>query len=158
MVYRKNTNGFTLTELLIVITIIGTLASLVIVNFRSAQMRGRDGVRKSDLRNIQTALRLYYNDFGRYPSSAPAAGGAIVGCGTVAAPASCTYGSVWTKAGTTYMSILPDEPLKTPDYVYTYVNDDDYTLRACLESRSDPKGVVVTASICTSLLKYEVKP
>ncbi len=146
--------GFTLIELLIVMSLIGILATLVVVNFRSATMKGRDAQRKSDLRNIQTALRLYYNDYGRYPAGTST----MTACGTVAAPTNCTYGQAWLKAGTTYMNILPDEPLKTPDYVYTYVNDDDYTLRACLENKSDPKGVVVATTTCSSGYKYEVKP
>lgn len=150
----KIESGFTLTELLIVMTIIGTLASLVIVNFRSAQMKGRDANRKSDLRNIQTALRLYYNDYNRYPAGTST----MTACGTVAVPSSCAYGSAWTKAGVTYMSVLPDDPLKTPDYFYTYINDDDYTLRACLETKNDSKGVAVATSICSSGFKYEVKP
>ncbi len=152
----KHKKGFTLIELLIVMTLIGVLASLVTVNLRNATMKGRDAQRKSDLKNIQTALRLYYNDFGRYPASSPVGGGMMTACGTVASPTNCTYGQIWTKAGTTYMNILPDDPLKTPDYVYTYINDDDYTLRACLETKNDPKGVALAT--CTSGFKYEVKP
>lgn len=147
-------NGFTLIEILIVMSLIGILAALSVVNFRSASMKGRDAQRKSDLRNIQTALRLYYNDFGRYPAGTST----MTACGTVAAPTNCVYGQTWTKAGTTYMSMLPDDPLKNIDYVYTYNSDDDYTLRACLENKSDPKGVVVAVGTCASGYKYEVKP
>jgi type II secretion system protein G len=150
-------NGFTLIEILIVMSLIGILAALSVVNFRSASMKGRDAQRKSDLRNIQTALRLYYNDFGRYPTS-NATGQMSNACGTVATPTFCTYGQVWTKAGTTYMSMLPDDPLKNIHYFYTYNSDDDYTLRACLENKSDPKGVVVAVGTCASGYKYEVKP
>lgn len=157
-IQSKDYKGFTLVELLIVMSLIGILATLVVQNFRSAQFRGRDAVRKSDLRNIQTALRLYYNDYGRYPASAPVTGGTITACGPAAPAAAtgCAYGSAWTRGGTTYMTILPDDPLKTPDYVYTYNNDEDYTIRACLESKNDPKGVVLAT--CASGFKYEVRP
>lgn len=152
-------HGFTLIELLIVLSLISVLAAFAVGNFRSAQMRGRDAVRKSDLRNIQTALRLYYNDYGRYPASSPLAGGLMVACGTTATAASCTYGLAWARGGTTYMSVLPDDPqVSNNDYVYTYVNDDDYTLRSCLEARNDPKGVAVSTAICSSGFKYEVRP
>lgn len=145
--------GFTLVELLIVISLIGILATIATQSFRSSQMRGRDAVRKSDLKNIQTSLRLYYNDYGRYPAGTST----MTACGTVAVPAACTYGSAWTKAGTTYMNVLPDDPLNSnPDYVYTYINDDDYTLRTCLETKNDPKGVALAS--CPSGFKYEVKP
>ena len=149
----KHKKGFTLIELLIVMSLIGILAVIGIQNFRSSQMRGRDAVRKSDLRNIQTALRLYYNDYGRYPAGTST----MTACGTVASPTACTYGQAWTKAGTTYMNILPDDPqTSNNDYVYTYINDDDYTLRACLEMKNDPKGVALAT--CNSGFKYEVKP
>jgi len=59
--------AFTLIELLVVISIIGLLATLLVANFNAARARARDAQRKSDVRNIQTALRLYYNDTKRYP-------------------------------------------------------------------------------------------
>ena len=133
--YKK---GFTLVELLVVISLIGVLATLILANLNAARERGRDAVRKSDLRNIQTALRLYYNDNGGYPI----AGGL---------PA---WGTSWIP----YMNILPADPLVGQTYVYTYTDSDNYTLRACLENKSDDKCTVVVSSICTSLCKYEVKP
>ena len=68
-VNKKNKKGFTLIELLVVVSLLGVLATLVIANLNSARERTRDATRKSDLRNIQTALRLYYNDKGTYPQS-----------------------------------------------------------------------------------------
>jgi len=145
----KITSGFTLVELLVVVSIIGVLVTIAVQNFRSAQMRGRDAVRKSDLKNIQTALRLYYNDFAGYPSSS---GGSIVGCG-----GSCTWGQPWVRNNVTYMSILPKDPLSDQTYTYTGVaGNEDYTIKSCLESKNDPKGVVDVT--CTSGYKYEVKP
>ena len=66
---EKQNKGFTLVELLVVISLIGILSTLVIANLNSARERARDAQRKSDLRNIQTALRLYYNDNAGYPAS-----------------------------------------------------------------------------------------
>ena len=153
----KTKRGFTLIELLVVVSLIGILATLVIANMNAARERARDATRKSDLRNIQTALRLYYNDFGKYPVGA----GTMTACGSGALPVACPYGVDWTRNSVVYMNILPDDPITTVatyDYVYTYINDDDYTLRACLENKSDSKGVAVPAGTCASLLKYEVKP
>jgi prepilin-type N-terminal cleavage/methylation domain-containing protein len=67
--------GFTLIEILIVVAIIGILASVVLVGLGPVQRRGRDARRISDLRQIQTALELYYNINGSYPAPA---GGNIV--------------------------------------------------------------------------------
>lgn len=61
--------GFTLIELLIVIAIVGILTALVTTNLQGARSRARDVRRKSDLRGIEQALRLYYNDNNRFPLS-----------------------------------------------------------------------------------------
>ncbi|KUK79545.1 MAG: hypothetical protein XD95_0310 [Microgenomates bacterium 39_7] len=66
----KKRSGFTLLELLIVITIIGILTSLAMVSYSSAQRRARDSQRQADLKAIQNALEQYYADHdGNYPSS-----------------------------------------------------------------------------------------
>ena len=68
------TRGFTLIELLVAISIIGVLSSFLLANFVGVRQRARDGVRKSDLRQIQSALELYRSDKGTYPSSLPPCG------------------------------------------------------------------------------------
>jgi len=135
--------GFTLIELLVVIALIGILSTLVLANLNSARERSRDAQRKSDLRSIQTALRLYYNDVGSYPI-------------TSAFP---TGGNPWTVGTTTYMSTFPKDPLSpTQDYRYVQTDGDTYTLDTCLENASDDK-CVTDASFCpTSKCRYTVKP
>jgi len=148
----KRQKGFTLIELLVVVSLIGILATLVMANMNSARERARDAQRKSDLRNIQTALRLYYNDVGGYPLGS----GTITGCGGASASA-CSWGAAWVRNGVTYMNILPADPLTTQNYTYTGVaGNEDYTIKACLENKSDTKGVADAS--CASGYKYEVKP
>lgn len=60
-------SGFTLIELLVVIAIIGILASVVLASLSQARNKAKDAKRISDMKQIQTALELYYNDNGRYP-------------------------------------------------------------------------------------------
>ena len=65
---QKN-KGFTLIELLIVIAIIGLLATIVMVSLNSARAKARDTRRIADIKQIQTALSLYYDKYGYYPGS-----------------------------------------------------------------------------------------
>lgn len=58
----KNKKGFTLVELLVVIAIIGLLATIAFISLNSARGKARDAKRVSDIRQIQTALELYYNN------------------------------------------------------------------------------------------------
>ncbi|MBL7036740.1 prepilin-type N-terminal cleavage/methylation domain-containing protein [Candidatus Microgenomates bacterium] len=147
----KISSGFTLVELLVVVSLIGILTTLVVANLNSARERARDASRKSDLRNIQTGLRLYYNDIGQFPLSSS---GDVVAC-----DGTCTWGEAWINDSITYMNTLPSDPLSDQSYVYTYVDDDSYTLKSCLENASDDKGEVeVDSDWCVSEWKYEVSP
>lgn len=61
--------GFTLIELLVVIAIIGLLSTIVMVATQGARQKSRDGRRVATLREIRTALELYYDDGNNaYPS------------------------------------------------------------------------------------------
>ncbi len=65
----KNNLGFTLIELLVVVAIIGILASVVLASLNTARAKARDASRITSIRQIQTALELYFNANGSYPSS-----------------------------------------------------------------------------------------
>ena len=61
--------GFTLVELLVVIAIIGLLSSVVTLSLTNARKKSRDVKRLADLKQIITALDLYYDKYGQYPST-----------------------------------------------------------------------------------------
>jgi len=64
----KNNKGFTLAELIIVVSIIGILASIIIVNVSSARAKARDVKRKTDLKTLESSLEIYANaNKGKYP-------------------------------------------------------------------------------------------
>ena len=61
--------GFTLIEILIVVSIIGLLASIIFVGLGASRAKGRDARRVADLRSIQTGLELYFSKSGAYPDA-----------------------------------------------------------------------------------------
>jgi general secretion pathway protein G len=61
--------GFTLLELIVVITIIGLLASIVMVSTRGAGPKARLTKAKAEMRNIYSVAEAMYNETGRWPES-----------------------------------------------------------------------------------------
>jgi prepilin-type N-terminal cleavage/methylation domain-containing protein len=59
--------GFTLVELVVVMSIISLLSSIVLVNLNGYFAKARDARRLSDMQTIRTALIMYYAKYGRYP-------------------------------------------------------------------------------------------
>ncbi len=66
----EQTRGFTLIELLVVISIIGLLASVVLVALNNTRVRARDTKRIADIKQIYTALHMYYQTNGFLPTTA----------------------------------------------------------------------------------------
>lgn len=97
--------GFTLIELLVVISIIGVLAGLLLPNFVGVRERASDATLKNDLRQLKSALRLYYNDYQAYPGAV--SGNTGIDCDPGPGVSSC--GSAFTVNGTVYMKKLPAE-------------------------------------------------
>lgn len=67
---NKSTSGFTIVELLIVIVVIGILASITVVAFNGIQNRGYDTSIKSDLSNYAKRFEVFRIDNSRYPADA----------------------------------------------------------------------------------------
>jgi len=115
-------NGFTLIELLVVIAIIAILATISIISLSSVRLKARDVRRVADIKQVQSALELYftYNNF--YPTM-------------------ITPGSSLTDGIVTYIDRVPSNPSPSSDgdcsanqnYIYTSSSDGtSYTLSFCL--------------------------
>ena len=102
MIKNKNENGFSLFELLIVISIIGILTAIVSVAYSGAQKKTRDTRRVEDMKLIQTAAEQYYSQMNYvYPAS--------------------TAVSAWTPTnGQAVLNVFPSDPKNDDTYKYTY--------------------------------------
>lgn len=93
---NRDQRGFTLIELLVVIAIIGLLSSVVLSSLNSAREKSRDARRLSDVKQMQTALELIFDD-----SSPPEYPDAL---------SSLSSGD--------YLPVLPTDPRTGSDYLY----------------------------------------
>lgn len=66
---RAGEAGFTLIELVVVVTIIGILAGIALVNVRNAQRKAAENVLRANLTNMRKAIDDFYADKQRYPAS-----------------------------------------------------------------------------------------
>ena len=65
--FLGNQTGFTLVELLVVISVIGILSSFAVVSLNVARIKARNALRKGDMAQMRTALNVYYDIYERYP-------------------------------------------------------------------------------------------
>lgn len=149
-----NRRGFTLVELLVVIAILGILVTIGLVSFRTSQARGRDAQRKSDLKQISSALELYLSDYGNYPDSV---NGAILGC-----PSTSSVPCVWgdehlqlTDDKTVYMKLVPKDPDDGRSYYYRSISvgsvpNMGFQIFAALENTQD-SSLISTVYTCGSV-------
>lgn len=68
-VFHSRSSGFTLLELLVVISIIGILIAMGTAAFSTAQQQSRDARRRSDIRAMHNAFEQYYSLNGSYNAS-----------------------------------------------------------------------------------------
>jgi general secretion pathway protein G len=66
---RLDNEGFTLIEIMVVIVIMGILVSVVAINIMGRPDEARQLKAKMDIQTLETALKLYRLDNGRYPTT-----------------------------------------------------------------------------------------
>ncbi|MDP3954929.1 MAG: prepilin-type N-terminal cleavage/methylation domain-containing protein [bacterium] len=139
-----NNLGFTLIELLVVISIIGILATLIMANFMGVRERARDARRKSDIREIQNAIQMYYSDYKKFPSTSCT-------CEEIPPNDGCPFGSTdvdrWSALASQlspYINPLPVDPINLDSSNNRYVygcfianSNYEYEIETRLENASD---------------------
>jgi general secretion pathway protein G len=66
---RRKQDGFTLIEIMVVILILGLLATIVVQSLRGATDKAKRTKATADLAELKTALDRYYLDSGSYPTT-----------------------------------------------------------------------------------------
>jgi prepilin-type N-terminal cleavage/methylation domain-containing protein len=118
--------AFTLVEIMVVIAIIGILSTLIMVSLDNTKMTARNTRRLADIKQLQLALKLYYNDVGSFPVS-------------------ITPGSPIAANGVSYLLRVPANPKPRADngcldqeYTYTQLEGGKrYMLSFCLGDTTD---------------------
>lgn len=128
-----HSRGFSLVELLLVMTIIALIFALSYFNAKKQIARAHDAQRKTDLQKLTKAFEEYYNDHGCYPPQT-----IIQRCGSEdLAP---------------YIKEIPCDPISKLPYKYVYVDETNicqgYRLYTTLEDTADPS---ISAKGCSAV-------
>jgi len=146
---KKTLRGFTLVELLVVIAIIGLLSTVAVVALNSARTKSRDAKRVADIKQIQTAFELYFNDNNKYPVE-----GTRVALGTGTRTMLVGTGFASAPSGTTYMGLIPLDPNGST----TACDDASVATTSCTYSYMTPTvGGVVDAAPTTYKMWFHLE-
>lgn len=128
MLKKHSQKAFTLLEILVVISIMGILIALGTAAFITAQKKGRDARRQSDVKAIQEGFEQFYAKNGSYPTDTADA-------------------ETETEI---FPSGLPSDPKNVDDNIYTIGTDaDGFCVCALLESGSGNSSDVPDAGTPT---------
>jgi general secretion pathway protein G len=130
--FQNNEAGFTLIEIMVVIAIIGILATLIVPRIMGRPDEARITAAKHDIGTLNQALKLYRLDIGRYPTTEQGLSALVT------RPSAEPVPQNWKTGG--YLDSLPNDPWGHPyKYISPGVNrPHDYDLFA-MGKNADPK-------------------
>ena len=134
----KNIKGFTMVELMVVMTIMMVLTAIGVVSYQQASIKSRDSRRAADLEKIRIALELYRQEVGgTYPANSTVMTSLLV---------------------PKYIQMMPSDPKADRNYQFiNLLNGYGYALLAGMESLGSTTTTDVTQNCGALTCNYEVK-
>jgi len=151
--------GFTLIEILLVVAIIGLLASVVLASLGTAKSKAAVSKRIQSAKQVENALELYYTKNGQYPSTCTT--GPLTSCavGLTSRSTMCTNldqlaggPTGWIPSIVTagFISSLPTDPdtdgLSKCCFIYRSTGT-DYKLQIAYNCKAPANGTITTYSV-----------
>lgn len=139
---KQREDGFTLVEVMVVMVIIGLLATFVVINVLPSQDKARVQKAKADIRTLENALELYRLDMLDYPDEND---------GLMALremPSGIDHPERYREGG--YVRTLPNDPWDNP-YVYRYPGENGVVDILSYGSDGEPGG----EGLATDIVNWE---
>jgi type IV pilus assembly protein PilE len=148
---KRTTGGFTIIEILVVVAVIGILATISLVGFNRYQTSARDSQRSSRATILAEALEKYYDKNGEYPSCPSLTGSAeTVSTSVLPGLDSKTLVTPRATSGTTNSIKCEDLSNMTQPDLFAYVGDGSDTctngsscLQFTLKYKEESSGLII---------------